>query len=562
MTLKNSMKDYPWFANYPEGVQKEIDTKAYQSVTDYINHAVEEFSDLPAFENMGKSISYAEFDSIARNFAAYLQNLGLQKGDRIILQMPNILQYPIAVFAALRAGLVIVNTNPLYTASEMKHQFKDSGAKAIVLFSHFTDKLEAIVNETEIEHIILTNLGDLMGTKGKMLNLALKHIKRMVPAHKLTIVPFNKALAEGKKLPFNSPEITLDDIAFLQYTGGTTGISKGAVLTHGSMLANILQLNEWKKILLQKRQETIITALPLYHIFALTVNFFIMLSIGIKNILITNPRDLKSFIATLKKNEFSVFMGVNTLFKSLLDHPKIDQVDFSKLKLTIGGGMSVHEDVALRWKKVTGCNLLEGYGLTETSPVLTCNPMVGYMEVGSIGTPIPNTELSIRDENGQELPIGSTGEIWARGPQIMREYWNNPEETAAVFEENGWLRTGDIGLCQENGFFKIIDRKKEMILVSGFNVFPNEVEKALLMHPNIKEAGVIGVPSEKSGEEVKAFIVTEDGQEVSKKEILQFVKKHLSAYKRPKQIEFRSELPKSDVGKVMRRLLSEGELKK
>jgi long-chain acyl-CoA synthetase len=550
-----------YFKFYPEGIKHDINPDDYKSLVHFMNNKLSEFSENIAYINMGKSLTYKETDDLSTNFAAYLQSLGLQKGDRIAIQMPNLLQYPIALFGALKAGLIVVNTNPLYTPDEMKHQFKDSGAKAIVILSNFAYHLEKIISETEIKHVIITGIGDMLGgLKGSIVNFVVKKIKKMVPKYNLPgALTFNSVLQQGKSLTFKPVEIQTDDVAFLQYTGGTTGVSKGAMLTNRNMVANMLQIAEWKSPILKKNEETIITALPLYHIFALTVNCFAMMNVGAKNILITNPRDLKALIKDFKSYPFTVFTGVNTLFNSLLNHQDFNTVDFSKLKVTVAGGMALKIAVAEKWKLETACNIIEGYGLTESSPVLNCNPVVGDIQLGTIGPPLPSTEISIRDEQGKEVPLGEPGEIWAKGPQIMKGYWNRPEETSDVLED-GWLKTGDIGLIKEDGFCKIVDRKKEMVLVSGFNVFPNEVEDALSFHPKIAEVGVIGVPDEKSGEAVKAFIVKKDDS-LTENEVIAFAKEHLTGYKRPKYIEFKTELPKSNVGKILRRILKENDLK-
>ncbi len=556
------MTGIDYFKHYSEGVGKTINPDKYKSLVDFINIKINEFSDEIAFVNMGTSLTYKEADKISLDFAAYLQSLGLKKGDRIILQMPNILQYPIALTAALRAGLIVVNTNPLYKPCEMRHQFCDSGAKAIVILSNFAYELEEIVSETKIEHIIITDIGDLLGgMKGKLINFALKYIKRMVPKYNLPgAVSFNEALKQGAEHTFKEVEVVAEDVAFLQYTGGTTGVAKGAMLTNRNMLANMLQIAEWKKPILKNREEAIITALPLYHIFALTVNFFSMLNIGAKSVLITNPRDLKGLVKDFKKYKPTIFTGVNTLFKGLLNHPDFKTVDFSNMKLTVGGGMAVQVPVAEQWKEVTGCDLVEGYGLTESSPVLIVNPVTPRnIRLGTIGLPLPSTEISIRDDEGNEVAIGERGEIWGKGPQVMKAYWEKVDETNEVLID-GWLKTGDIGVQTEEGYYKIVDRKKEMVLVSGFNVFPNEVEAILANHPKVAEVGVIGVPDKKSGEVVKAFIVKKD-KSLDAAEVKKHAKKNLAGYKRPKYIEFRDEMPKSNVGKILRRVLKEEDLK-
>jgi long-chain acyl-CoA synthetase len=555
------MQTFEWFKQYPDGVKQSVNPDDFDSIIDFLDKKTDEFDDLEAYVNMGKSLTFKETKTLACGFAAYLQSLGLKKGDRIAIQMPNLLQYPIAMFGALKAGLIVVNTNPLYMPDEMLHQFKDSGVTAIVILANFAHHLEKIKDQTNIKHVIVTEIGDLLGGfKGKLVNFVVKKVKKMVPPYQIPgAVKFNDALKKGSTLTLNKPEIKIDDIAYLQYTGGTTGVSKGAMLTNRNMLANMLQIAEWKSPILKKREEIIITALPLYHIFALTVNCLAMLNIGAKNVLITNPKDLKGFINELKKHKFSIFVGVNTLFNGLLNQEDFKNVDFSKLKVTVGGGMAVQISVAERWKATTGVELVEGYGLTESSPVLTCNPVVGGVSLGTIGLPLPSTEISIRDDSGNEVPMGERGEIWAKGPQIMTGYWQRPQDSNDVLTE-GWLKTGDIGIQLEKGYFKLVDRKKEMILVSGFNVFPNEVEDALAHFQKIKEVGVIGVPDENSGETVKAFVVKAD-ESLTEEEVKAFAKEHLTGYKRPKYVEFRNELPKSNVGKILRRILKEEDMK-
>jgi long-chain acyl-CoA synthetase len=557
------MQTFEWFQQYPAGVKHSVNPEDYKSVIDFLEKKLEEFHDLEGYVNMGKALTFKEVNTLSDNFAAYLQSIGMKKGDRIAIQMPNLLQYPIVMFGALKAGLIVVNTNPLYVPDEMLHQFKDSGAKAIVILSNFAHHLDKILKDTAIEHVIITNIGDMLGgLKGTIVNFVVKNIKKMVPKYNLPQVQkFKDVLKKGAGLKFEKPEITINDVAFLQYTGGTTGISKGAMLTNRNILANMLQIAEWKSPILKPRVEIIITALPLYHIFALTVNCLAMLNIGAKNILITNPKDMKGFINDLKKYKFTVFIGVNTLFNGLLNQEDFRNIDFSSLKVTVGGGMAVQVAVAERWKEVTGIELCEGYGLTESSPVLTCNPVVGGVNLGSIGLPVPSTEISIRNDQGNELPMGERGEIWGRGPQIMVGYWQREQDSKDVLTDDGWLKTGDIGVQLEKGYYKLVDRKKEMILVSGFNVFPNEVEDALAHHPKIKEVGVIGVPDDYSGETVKAFIVKAD-ESLTEEEVKAFAKEHLTGYKRPKYVEFKTELPKSNVGKILRRILKEEDLKK
>ncbi|MCF6361534.1 MAG: AMP-binding protein [Cyclobacteriaceae bacterium] len=551
--------NHSWYNSYPKGIEKEIDLTKYNSIIDILETSMDKYRDLPAFENMGKELTYGEIDQLSQNFASYLQHeLGLKKGDRIALQMPNLLQYPIALFGALRAGLVVVNTNPLYTPREMKHQFSDSGAVAIVIVANFAYNLEKIIAETGIKTVIITQLGDqLSGLKKGLVNFVVKYVKKMVPNYNLPgAIPFNKVLSVGASKAFTKSEITLEDNAFLQYTGGTTGVAKGATLSHKNVVANILQCDQWF-LNTEKGNELVVTALPLYHIFALTVNGLLMFSLGAKNLLITNPRDMKAFIGELKKAKMTVFTAVNTLFNGLLNQPDFANVDFSKLKYSIGGGMAVQGAVAKHWYKVTGRSLAEGYGLSETSPLLTCNPLDGTERMGSIGLPVSSTIVSIMDEEGNQLPAGEIGEICAKGPQVMEGYWERPEETKETFFGE-WFRTGDIGIMDEDGFFKIVDRKKDMIIVSGFNVYPNEIEEVIVSHPMVLEVAAIGIADEKTTEAVKVFVVKKDPS-LTEQDIIECCKVDLTNYKRPKHIEFIDELPKSNVGKIIRRLLREGE---
>jgi len=550
--------NHPWYKSYPKEVQHEIDPSQYSSIIDILENSIEEYRDLVAYENMGKSLTFGQVDKLSLNFASYLQHeVGLKKGDRIALQMPNLLQYPVVLFGALRAGLVVVNTNPLYTPREMKHQFKDSGAIAIVIVANFAYNLEEIIEDTAIKTVIVTKLGDMLGFKGPIVNFVVKYIKKMVPAYNLpNAISFNEALSVGASSSFSKPELSLEDDAFLQYTGGTTGVAKGATLSHKNVVANIMQCNQWF-INIEKGNELVVTALPLYHIFALTVNCFLFFSIGAKNILITNPRDMKAFIGELKKVKMTVFTAVNTLFNGLLHQPDFANVDFTKLKYSIGGGMAVQGPVAKHWQEVTGKALAEGYGLSETSPVLSVNPLDGTDQIGTIGTPIPSTEMCIMDEEGNLLAQGEIGEICAKGPQVMAGYWQRPEETKETFFGE-WFRTGDIGLMNPDGFFKIVDRKKDMILVSGFNVYPNEIEEVIVSHSKVLEVAAVSVADEKTTEAVKVFVVKKDPS-LTAEEVMQYCKKDLTNYKRPKYIEFIDELPKSNVGKIIRRLLREGE---
>ena len=546
-----------WFANYPKGVAHEINPEKYASINAILEESFAKYSNKPAFENMGKKLTYAEIDKYSTHFASYLQNVaGLKKGDRIAIQIPNLLQYPIVLFGALRAGLVVVNTNPLYTPREMKHQFNDSGSIAIVIVANFAHHLETIIDDTQIKTVIVTELGDMLGGFKKILvNFVVKRVKKMVPDYNLpATISFNTALREGEKQNFTSPELNLKDIAFLQYTGGTTGLSKGATLTHGNIVANIIQCDEWF-LDTNVGEELVVTALPLYHIFALTINCFLMFSIGAHNLLITNPRDMPAFIKELKKVKMTVFTAVNTLFIGLMNNPEFASVDFSKLKYTIGGGMAVQNYVADKWLKVTGHPLAEGYGLSETSPLVTCNPLDGTERKGTIGLPAPSTEIAIKDEDGNDVALGERGEICCRGPQVMPGYWQRPDETKQVFFDD-WFRTGDIGVMDKDGFIKIVDRIKDMILVSGFNVYPNEVEDVIADLESVLEVAVIGVSDEKSTEAVKAYVVKATDN-CSEEEIIEQCIENLTNYKRPKHIEFIDEIPKSNVGKILRRILRE-----
>ncbi len=551
------MKDFPWFKNYPKGVPHEVRTDEYNSVTEIFEESCKKYSSKVAYENMGARLTFAQVDELSRNFAAYLQHLGLKKGDRIAIQMPNLLQFPIAFIGALRAGLVVVNTNPLYTPREMEHQFNDSGAVAIVIVTNFASNLEKILANTSIKHVILTQLGDMLGTvKGALVNFVVKKVKKMVPAFNLPgAIAFKDALRQGAKLSLTKPDVSINDLAVLQYTGGTTGVSKGAQLSHANLVAHNTMIRHWFIPYMEKGgEDLIITAIPMYHIFALTVNGLLMFSAGVKNVLITNPRDMKGFVKELKKHKFTIITGVNTLFNGLLNNPEFKNIDFSRLKGGVGGAMAIQDVVAKRWREVTGSDLVEGYGLSETSPVLCCNPLDGTHRPGTIGIPMPNTEVGIFDENGNQLPQGEVGEICARGPQVMSGYWNQNNE--GVFFPGGWFRTGDIGVMDKDGFFKIVDRKKDMIKVSGFNVFPNEIENIIAGHPKVLEVAAVGVPDAKSGEVIKAFVVKKDPS-LTEEELIAFCKENLTNYKVPKHVEFRKELPKSNVGKILRRALKE-----
>jgi long-chain acyl-CoA synthetase len=551
-----------WIRNYPAGVHSEIDKNLYRSVPELLEISVKKYHDQVAFVNFDKGLTFAEIDTLSGYFAAYLQNLGLHPGDRLAIQMPNLLQYPVVLFGALKAGLIIVNTNPLYTPREMEHHFRDSGAKVIIILANFAFNLEQIIGKTGIQHIIITEMGDLVGgLKGLMINWVVKKIRKMVPSYNLPeVITFKKAMKAGSRMSFKPVKIEGSDIAFLQYTGGTTGISMGATLTHYNILANMLQVREWMRPKLFEG-ELVITALPLYHIFALTVNFLCFFQMGAKNVLITNPRDIGSFVKELKKYPFTFLSGVNTLFNALLNHPKIGEVNFSHLKVAVGGGMAVQAGVANRWKALTTIPLVEGYGLSETSPVAACNPIDGREQNGSIGMPLPETEMMVVDEEGREVQLGEPGEICIRGPQVMKGYWNREKETSDAFLEGGWFKTGDIGILKEDGFFKIIDRKKDMILVSGFNVYPNEIEDVVSKMEDVLEVAAIGIPDENSGEAVKLFIVPRNPELTSEK-ILHYCRKNFTQYKLPKYIEFTNELPKTNIGKILRRLLREAELAK
>jgi long-chain acyl-CoA synthetase len=548
----------PWLNNYPHGVQTDIDPSQFNSLPEMIVDTCSRFSSRPAFSNMGKSLSFSEVDQLSTQFAAYLQSdLKLQKGDRIIIQMPNLLQYPVVLFGAIRAGLVIVNTNPLYTAHEMERNFIDSGAVAIVILENFADKLEQILQKTFIKHIILTEVGDLLPTPQRVLtNFVIRHIKKMVPPNSLhpKAVRFRDALARGAKATFMPPNLQPQDLVFLQYTGGTTGVSKAAMLTHKNVIANLFQMLEWMKPKLVAGQENVVTALPLYHIFCLTVNCFGLFHFGSHSILITNPRDIPGFIKTLSRCKPTVMTVVSTLAAGLMNHPKFSGLNLSALKITVAGGMALKKSVAEEWQKRTKTPIIEGYGLTEASPVISCNPLDGKDQVGTIGMPLPSTEIQIQDESGKPLPQGEIGELCARGPQVMAGYWNKSDETKKVLDSQGWLHTGDIAVLEKDGFLRIKDRKKDMILVSGFNVYPNEVEEVVMLHPKVMDAAAIGIPDEHSGEVVKLFVVKRDPS-LTEDELKEYCREYLAGYKRPKEIEFRSDLPKSNVGKVIRREL-------
>ncbi len=549
----------PWLDSYEQGVKTEIDETLYQSIPDVFLQSVEKFAHQPAFQNMGKTLTYAEVGKLAEDFASYLQNvLKLPRGERVAIMLPNLLQYPIALFGILQAGLVAVNTNPLYTPRELEHQLKDSGATTIIVLENFANTLELVLPRTQIKHVIVASVGEMFGFfKGTLMNFVLRKIKKMVPEYRISgAIPFQTTLKEGAAHIFRPVTLTREDTALLQYTGGTTGVAKGAVLSHGNICANMLQAKEWIKNQLREGKETVIAALPLYQIFALTVNLMIFTNAGSKIILITNPRDMKGFIGELKKERISVFIGVNTLFNGMVNQPDFATVDFSNLRLTLGGGMATQKAVAEKWKKITGTPIVEAYGLTEASPGVCCNPLNIETYSGGIGLPVPSTEVELRDANGKEVGIGQPGELWARGPQVMKGYWNRPEETAKTIDARGFLETGDIAVMDEKGWLKLVDRKKDLIVVSGFNVYPNEIEEVVSHNDKVMEVACIGVPNEKTGEALKVFVVKKDPS-LTKEELIEFCRTELTAYKVPKDIEFRDELPKSNVGKILRRELRE-----
>ena len=552
--------DRIWFKNYPPGVPHEIDASRYASLVALLEESFAKFRDRKAFICMDKAITYGELDAMSRDFAAYLQGSGLKFGDRVAVMMPNVLQHPIATAGILRAGMAVVNVNPLYTPRELEHQLNDSGAEAIIVLENFAATLAKVIANTRVKHVVVASMGDMLGfPKGAIVNLVVRRVKKMVPAYSLPgAVPFKAALAAGAGKPLSTRPIAPEDVAFLQYTGGTTGVSKGATLLHRNIVANVLQNDAWLQPALEKEPKVeqlfIVTALPLYHIFALTACFLLGVRAGGVCLLIPNPRDIPNLVKELQKYRVSNFPAVNTLYNALLNHPDFGKIDFSQLKVSNGGGMAVQRAIAERWLKATGCPIVEGYGLSETSPVLTCNRGDNDEFTGTIGLPVPSTNISIRDDAGNELPLGSPGEICARGPQVMAGYWQRPEETAEVMTKDGFFRTGDIGVMDERGMFKIVDRKKDMVLVSGFNVYPNEVEDVIAMHPGVLECAVVGVPDAASGEAVKAYVVRRDPA-LTEQELMTFLHGELTGYKRPKFIEFRDELPKTNVGKILRRAL-------
>ncbi|HKW37961.1 MAG TPA: long-chain-fatty-acid--CoA ligase [Burkholderiales bacterium] len=547
-----------WLRHYPPGVPAEIDYGPYRSTGELFESATEKYRDRPAYTNMGRTLAFGDLERMTRAFGAWLQSKGLPKGARVAVMMPNCLQYPVCLFGVLRAGYIVVNVNPLYTSRELEHQLKDSGAEAIVVLENFAHVLQRVIAGTSVKHVVVAALGDLLGAKGAIVNFVVRRLKKMVPSWDLEgAVRFNAMLAEGRGLALSRVAIGHEEIAFLQYTGGTTGVSKGAVLSHGNILANLEQAAAWLKPWVKEDEpQAIITALPLYHIFSLTANCLLMMKSGGCNILITNPRDIPGFVKELRRHRFTMFTGVNTLFNALMNHPDFAKIDFSRLRIALSGGMAVQKAVADRWKKMTGCPLIEAYGLSETSPAVTINPLDLKDYNGSIGLPIPSTEVALRGEDGREVPPGSPGELCVRGPQVMRGYWNNPAETAKVLGTDGFLATGDIAVMDDKGYVRIVDRKKDMLIVSGFNVYPNEIESVVVMHPGVLECAVIGVHDERSGEVPKLFVVRRDPS-LTEDDVRRHCAGNLTGYKRPKYIEFRTELPKTNVGKILRRALRE-----
>ena len=544
-----------WLKNYDPSIPAEIDPDRYSSLVDIFEQSVEKFATNTSYINMGASITFSELDKLSRDFAAYLQDSGLQKGDAVAIMMPNLLQYPVALFGILRAGMVVVNVNPLYTARELQHQLQDSGAKAIIIVENFAHTLEEVIANTAVKTVLLTSLGDMLSPLKKVLtNFVVKYVKKLVPAFKLaTAGSFTQALKSGKSCSYTRPELNGDDLAFLQYTGGTTGVSKGAMLTHRNIVANLEQISSILEVVIKPGKDFVVTALPLYHIFALQANCLTFVKYGCPNLLITNPRDMPSFVKTLGQYPFTVLTGVNTLFNGLINTPGFAELDFSRLNFALGGGMAVQRPVAERWQKITGHVLLEGYGLTECCPVVTVNPPQLKEYKGSIGLPVPSTDIKLVDDEGKEVALGEIGEMLVKGPQVMKGYLHRPDATNEMIVD-GWLATGDIARCDDEGYFYIVDRKKDMILVSGFNVFPNEIEEVAAMHDDIVEVAAVGVPNEATGELVKLFVVRRNPN-LSEQNVIDHCRKHLTGYKVPKKVEFRDELPKSNVGKILRREL-------
>ena len=554
------MSDRPWLSAYPPGVPADIDPSAYASLVGLMEESFQKYASRVAYSFMGKDVTFGQTDSLSRALAAYLQGLGLAKGDRVAIMMPNVPQYPVAVAAILRAGFVVVNVNPLYTPRELEHQLKDSGAKAIIIIENFANTLEQCIAATPVKHVVLAAMGDQLGLlKGALVNYVVRNVKKMVPAYNLPgAVRFNDAVAQGTRGTLKKPTITADDVAVLQYTGGTTGVSKGAVLLHRNVIANVLQSEAWNEPVMKKvpagEQSTSVCALPLYHIFAFTVGMMLSMRTGGKLILIPNPRDLPAVLKELSKHTIHSFPAVNTLFNGLANHPDFNTVNWKNLRASVGGGMAVQSAVAKLWLEKTGCPIVEGYGLSETSPSASCNPVTLKEFTGTIGLPLPSTYLKILDDNGVEVPLGQPGEIAIKGPQVMAGYWQRPDETAKVMTPDGYFKSGDIGIMDERGYTRIVDRKKDMILVSGFNVYPNEIEDVVAAIPGVLEVGAVGVPDEKMGEAIKLVIVKKDPG-LTEEAVRAYCKQNLTGYKQPRVIEFRAELPKTPVGKVLRREL-------
>lgn len=554
----------PWLSQYPEGVPAEADLNAYRNLAEVLEAAFRRHAKRDALCCMDSRMSFRELDELSASFGAWLQTLGLERGDRVALMMPNVPQYMVALAAVLRAGYAVVNVNPLYTARELEHQLRDSGAKAIVVLENFAATLEEVIERTEVRHVVLASLGEMLSFwRGHLINFAVRHVRKMVPEFALpldqgrSVTRFGEAVERGSRMSLRRVDISPDDVAFLQYTGGTTGVSKGATLLHRNVVANLMQCEAWFKPMLDKvsdSQLTVVCALPLYHIFALTICALMGAHFGAMNLLIPNPRDFPGFVRTLSKHRVNMFPAVNTLFNALANEPDFARLDFSGLVVSNGGGMAVQQATAERWLRITGCPIVEGYGLSETSPVATSNRLDLHEFSGTIGLPVPSTEIAIRDDLGRDLPIGEAGEICIRGPQVMAGYWNRPDETAKVMAEDGFFKSGDVGIMDERGYVRIVDRKKDMILVSGFNVYPNEIEQVVSLHPGVLECAAIGIPDEKSGEAVKLFVVRNDGT-LSEDDLARYCRDNFTAYKRPKYIEFRDELPKSNVGKILRREL-------
>ena len=545
-----------WLKHYPKGVPAEIDINTYASLRDVFEESCSKYAGRKAYTCMGKSITFSELDTLTAAFGAWLQGQGCKKGSRVALMMPNILQYPVCLFGALRAGCTIVNVNPLYTARELEHQLNDSGAEILIVVENFAATYQEIAAKTKVRKVIVTSIGELLGFKGLIVDLVLRKVKKMIPAWNLPgSLRLSDALADGRKRKLEVVPVGHEDIAFLQYTGGTTGVSKGAILLHRNIVGNLLQARAWiLPFLGHDSAEVILTPLPLYHIFSLTANCLTFMTLGAENVLIPNPRDIPGFVKEMAKHKFTVMTGVNTLFNALVNNPEFAKLDFSTFRVTLGGGMAVQEAVAVKWKKVTGCTLIEAYGLTETSPAATINPVDIPAYNGSIGLPISSTEIELRDDDGKPVPLGQPGEICIRGPQVMAGYWQRPDETSKVMDKDGWFASGDIGVMDEKGFVRIVDRKKDMILVSGFNVYPNEIEGVVAMHPGVLECAAVGVPDKKSGEAVRLYVVKKDDA-LTADDVIKHCREHLTGYKCPREVEFRKDLPKSNVGKILRREL-------